>query len=145
MTDTAKKAAAPKKAPAKPKAAKAAPAAKPTPKKAKAAAPTDGAVIRLIPTNTGGTACPARGNANGQPFEIPVGKDVPVNEAVLDALRNSHIRFEIVSLSERVGEGADEGSSAPSTSEEVPPASPPDHPPTPTAGGDGGTADNPAS
>jgi hypothetical protein len=117
MTDTAKKPAT-KRAPAKK--APAAKAEKPAPAKPKKAAPSEGAVIRLNPRHH---RCPVRGNANGQRFEVPLGKDVTVSDAVLEALTNSHARFDIVSLPDTAGEGADEGSSAPSTSDEsAPPA-----------------------
>lgn len=105
-TSKAPKTAAAVKKPAAPRAV--APAAAP---KAAAKAPENGAVINIdkIHGNV------VRGAVNGQRFELPVGKDTPVSEAILNNLRNSHVDFSIVTPP--AGEGADEGSSAPSTVE----------------------------
>lgn len=118
-TKTASKApktAAAVKKPAAPRAVAPAPAPKaapaPTPAKAASKAPEGGAVIHIDKVKHGGAV---RGAVNGQRYELPVGSDVPVSEAILNSLRDSHVEFSIVTPP--AGEAADEGSSAASTVE----------------------------
>ncbi len=54
-----------------------------------------------------------RGAVNGQPFEFKTGSDIPVTEAQLGALTDSHIEF--TTVSPPAGVDADEGSSASTT------------------------------
>lgn len=114
MAKAATKTTAPKKR-AAPKAA-AAPTAAATPKpadsigKTEAAPAKDTATIKFDKTHHGGRV---RGAVNGQKFDLPVGVDVQVTAAQLEALQASDAKFEIVTP--LAGEDADEGSSASST------------------------------
>lgn len=72
--------------------------------------PAGTAIINIDKVKHGGAV---RGAVNGQKFELPVGSDVTVTEAVLNNLRDSHVEFSTVSP--LAGEDADEGSSASST------------------------------
>lgn len=120
MADIAKKAAAkpaaskttaPRKtrAPAKP--TDPAPEPAPAARSARKAPTGDGtAVIRFEKSDHRGRV---RGAVNGQKFEFPVDKDVTVTAAQLGALRDSNRTF--TTVTPLAGEGADEGSSAPST------------------------------
>lgn len=92
-----------------PKAAKAPAAKAEAPAAAKASAPGT-ATIKFDKAHHGGTV---RGGVNGQRFEYPVDKEVTVSAEQLEALNNSGAKFD--TISPLAGEGADEGSSAPST------------------------------
>ncbi len=71
--------------------------------------PAGTATVRFSKEKYGGVV---RGAVNGQRFEFPVDKDVQVTAAQIEALNNSGATF--TTVSPLAGEGAGEGSSAPS-------------------------------
>jgi hypothetical protein len=132
-TKKAPKADAPKaKAPATP-AARAAPRTAAAPARSADSKAAATATIKISKEKHGGTV---RGAVNGQRFELPVGSDVQVTAAQLEALNASHVEYEVVTPLPNGSEDAAEGSAASSTltgtANRLEPANP-----TPPVDGDG--------